>query len=297
MCVKDVENWNALKRRRTDLNQVVLGRIFSEVDKDVVWVDGDDLRNFLSCREVGVPSARMVDKICCPHGQHSLHPRVARRGKLLPRSIFESYAKLRAADGGSEGTGDVTQISPDQICCNLCTQQYQVELRGKVQIVEAVLRLYAALDPKQYAFNFEISPSEAANESDLCAYVVARKFVSSFRARVARFLKSILTTEASVPVKDFAGGASRCETIVEGLDALELSSTLTWVDGSDEKRVNESITCMYMMATRICSRDFSQPLVAPIVQALIIFALKVADRFAIFPGPFGQIFSFYFQTP
>ena len=68
--------------------------------KQPVWVDGEVLRRFLSCDKTensfAVPASGPLLRhkhLLCEHG-NGLHPRVARRGKLLPRPLYDVLVSL-----------------------------------------------------------------------------------------------------------------------------------------------------------------------------------------------------------
>lgn len=89
MCLADFNVWNQLDRRRlTILDSMIPGFIRRQPAdvNDCVWVDGVELREFLSCQKILTPDRARNDELPlqyrrfrCSHQKQGIHPRLARR--------------------------------------------------------------------------------------------------------------------------------------------------------------------------------------------------------------------------
>jgi hypothetical protein len=254
MCLEDAKVWDILERRRNDIHIAMFSSIFiprAVVPSDCVWVETAELRKFLSCKD-GYNSCEdaplQYQRLLCSHSDRGIHPRVARRGKLLSRDMYEAYILLVSKALGSELSSDVT-LTPSNIFCQECSQDYRRELSDKLNFARTALRLHENLDPKNDKnFSLVSKPDEhLTHESDKYAYVVSRKFITAFRVRVARLMKSALAIEGTAKSIDkvMTSASSSCETLLEGLDALDLAILTEDDTLQDDLVVNESITCTY----------------------------------------------------
>lgn len=253
LCMHDGKVADQLRRRKLGLQSMLSGSLISDVtgeiemrmitecqeDKEMVWIDGKALRMFFGdeCEEE-ICSYKTAFPICEHH--IGLHPRVARKGKLLPLAVSHRYTALRREeklymDRCNENSrtatiGEHKTLFVKDIICKECCLSYTAELQRKLALLRQVKELYDELDPKRETTLANTS------ESDEAAFAIAGKFITRFRNRVHDLLK----------------GIDRPETELEGIDLIDLSDFLP--DNSikpaslgDEldRRVNSDILCKY----------------------------------------------------
>jgi hypothetical protein len=211
-----------------------------------VWVDGEALRQFLSCDETDrssiIPSSGPLLKhkhFLCEH-QTGLHPRIARRGKLLPRAIYNAYVsllleeRLRSNGDALVDTEEVKQlddidvndcvITPEcNMYCKSCADSYRDELRDKKETVYRLVCLSRELDQKKSLISLEPSDEDSLEENsevDESDFLVSSKFITRFRTRVSNLVKSIM---ASVLQSQLTTPGIGNNTLCAGLDTVNLS--------------------------------------------------------------------------
>lgn len=216
-----------------------------------VWVEGESLRRFLSSRECGVLSTSR--SLLCEHERPGLHPRIARRGKLVARKVYEELLVARGKERPDLGDSGLRQsvvvVSPSSgLECEQCSKEYCKDLGDKLRQLELVAKLYDILDPKEKEYPLEFDPAHPPTEEcDLFVYLVSRKFSSSFRTRVTGLIKMMGQADSTKANSNtvFEDGT---ECLAEGLDALH-PSYLSFHDDSDtsdtalDPTVNGQITC------------------------------------------------------
>lgn len=240
--------WEKLQQRRKRINNEMLATLFSpksSTPSDWVWVPTAQLQAFLSCQREGsnaLESGIDLSVQLCPHGK--LHPRTARKGKVLSRLMFEAYVDIQQEDELP------ATFKPPDMLCSECASEYISELSSKLQTFQAIMRLYESLDPKNDNFDLQMKPSELPeSEDEKVAYIVSRKFISNFRARVAKFIKNITSSIEGGVRKTSDVDINNASASTEGLDALDISAVLKSENNSgsteeqDDLIVNQSITC------------------------------------------------------
>jgi hypothetical protein len=134
-----------------------------------VWVRADLFRRFVSGKDrledlFRLPAEEPLLRhrhLLCSHKKPGLHPRVARRGKLLPRSIYNNYERLLFEERCSfvkdlsgdvpKGESSMTPISDciitadSSMSCEACALSYRTELKEKLDFVEALIKIYVEL--------------------------------------------------------------------------------------------------------------------------------------------------------
>lgn len=273
MCIDDGNAAKRLERRR----DIIRSQMFPNLSTcqltnpdDLVWVESTPLLQFMSCRDRLRERLEQSDRavlqhhdLLCSHETPGLHPRVARKGKLLPKLAYEAYiAALRVEkrdilgrDTDENSFNDCLILPTDNLICQDCAQEYRSELSQKLKRVLAMKYIYDSLDPKENKFTLERGLGEAwGNESDRYAYIVSRKFVTWFRNKVVRFMKRAGSAEAKCVECESQFIALSAENEAEGLDGLDLSEFSV---SKDEKtgiepddvgvavRVNGPITCEF----------------------------------------------------
>ena len=253
LCIHDGKVANHLRRRKLGLQSILSASFMSDVtgeiemrmitecqdDKEMVWIDGKALRRFFG-DEYG--DEHCSDKIVSPICEHhcGLHPRVARKGKIFPLSIFHRitalqreesvYMESRNDHSRAATMGDHKTIFVKDIICKECCISYTAELHLKLALLRQIKELYDELDPKR-----ETTTADTC-ESDESVFAIAGKFITRFRNRVYDLLKDI-----DCP-----------ETELEGLESIDISDFLPEISIqrarlSDEldRRVNSDILCKY----------------------------------------------------
>jgi hypothetical protein len=201
-----------------------------------VWVEADFLRRFLSCdndldqrlRSSG-PLLRHKSLLCEHTG---LHPRVARRGKLLSKSGYDAYVSLlkgeralmrEECETAMEETDIIdseTEITAANMFCSKCSRVYRDQLEKKLNLLQNIKALYDALDTlnddSPLAYEDGEEPDGPAEDY---AYVVSRQSVTKYRKVVAALMKTLSKLDDGAPL----GATSGDPVIFEGLDALDIS--------------------------------------------------------------------------
>ena len=276
MCLDDERVANQLKKRRELLLVTVLPllRFFDATATDpnnLVWVEASFLRQFLSCNELLIAQLEHNDiqshrDLLCSHENPALHPRIARRGKLLPKEAYDSLMDI--IDGeindtvGSDTPNPVKNdllISPKyNLVCEYCMQHYRSELVSKVNFASSVKYLYDELDPKELK---HIQPGDKIlEENEIYVYMVSRKFVTWFRTKTLRFMKQAIIPKLEPKLQPDVHITTK--SIAVGLDGLDINEfwnlresvasvgTVTASGiGEDEGvaiRVNGPLTCEFL---------------------------------------------------
>ena len=254
LCLEDAEVWEQLNQRRSDIQTAMLGRLFSPlpIDDALIWVEATKLRSFLSCRR----STDLKDfpfgpgaQDPCIHGK--LHPRIARKGKLLTREMYDAYVLL-VSKALRQEVIPKSVFTKSNLVCQECAAEYKGALRKKLEIVQAARRLYEGLDPKNDNFSLRAT-SPFQHESDRLAFIVSKKFVTKFRQAVTKLMKMSLVLEVSTTFDEVPTRNAELESLAEGLDAFDLS-TVTQTSGMitenswpQNEIVNDTITCKFLV--------------------------------------------------
>lgn len=215
-----------------------------------IWVDGDFLRNFLRCdssldhmiKDSGHPLPHL--HLLCEHGH--LHPRVFRRGKLVPLRVYTTIiALLREERRFLLGRSDEEQKCNDHVMpslknmhCVECAGAYRAELSGKIQLLRNIKQLYDALESKIHdaVLPYDKGEGEEEDPKNAFAYAVSRQSVTKFKKGVLELFKSMARAgEGSIVVPDDHFGA----TALEGIDTLDMSMFDTFEKPVYEERCME----------------------------------------------------------
>jgi hypothetical protein len=233
-------------------------------DPPPVWVEADFLRRFLSCRDgleselkTGnsiVSDVLQQELVLCEHKEPGLHPREARRGKLLTRPMYDALvARLKVERGeliGKTWSDDdmedpIISLTKNLICAE-CSVEYQMELYEKLDILSNALTLYHQLDNKTAECDTSYEPGTTfEKEEERYVYIVSKKFATAFRNRVSGIMKQVAPADLTcVPDMGFTSN-NAVESMAEGIDAIG-SSELYFKDITDpnfDVRINSNITC------------------------------------------------------
>ena len=208
-----------------------------------VWVDGDFLRRFMSCETILEDETNDdskgddSDSVCittpssarylCVHNPCGMEPQLVRKGKLLPKPMFESLLKIVEQEKGN--LSPYFMESQYITICNLCATSYKESLSEKLHHLRKAYDLYEMLDPKSEGENCHLNTgtdlSDDNREHEAEVFLVSCKFITAFRAWVAKEIKA-------------AGSDEAIETIAN----VSLESTFEGLDCADVD-VNYRITC------------------------------------------------------
>jgi hypothetical protein len=238
----------------------------NQVNETYAWVDGDALKKFLACDRSLDDRLRSSEPIVCPKSllcpHDRLHPRVARRGKLLLKPLFDAYVallegerKLLCETGPAENESDVVGcvITPSEnLLCDPCSGTYANELVTKLEFVRNVKALYFAVLDENAGFCF--------SAEDEYVYAVVKTSISKFRTLAEDLMKSVKTfDEGGVPA-----GSSVKDSVhltFNGIDDIDISSfpncsapfgdaenskSKTGSDDDELEELNRKITCKYV---------------------------------------------------
>lgn len=267
LCVKDREAADRLKKRRNGVLNDLFGAdrplelLSDSMDPPPVWVPGDFLRRFFSCsdsfgddlaQDIVEDVIKASDSLC-EHGQAGIHPRVARRGKLLPRVMYETVIGslmeerellLAGQVQNAEERQDGFVISPSEsMYCQQCVDDFQLNVRPKIELLEDYLFLFDALDTKSDDVPVDYEAGTAFHcKEDMSVYVVTRKFCTALRDHIKQIMKKVAAVDAeSFPVDDKL--LPLFENIAEGIEAMDMKDLEIPENSNVDKFVNSSVTC------------------------------------------------------
>lgn len=278
LCMEDGSAATRLELRkeriRTEIFPTLLNSQSTTKPDDLVWVDTSQLLQYISCEdrmqerldEWNDGTLLQHHELLCSHEPQGLHPRVARKGKLLPRAAYEAYvAGLReeqhavlGRDGEEDTVCDCVILPSDNLVCIECSREYQEELGEKLTKVKAIKKLYDMLDTEKLnCFKFEIESGDTyGRERDKFAYITSKKFVTEFRNLVNALMKNAVNAAADAKACECESSlvSFSAENVNEGLDGLELSTfeAKAFGNGSQANKIvaipNSNITCKSIMS-------------------------------------------------
>jgi hypothetical protein len=225
LCIDDRYAMKRLEKRREVIRTTMFPSIsyFRQTNPgDMVWVETSFLLQFMSCMDRNFKFVESENeailrhrKLLCSHKHPRLHPRVARRGKLLTKKSYDAYiAALQneisvhcASNLNDSALNDYLIVPIDNLICEECSREYRSELSDKLKLAQTLIRLYRDLDPKEK----KLPPDETGgNECDQEAFIVSRKFITWFRNKFLRFIKQCTLSIGA-------------ESVAEGLDCIDFS--------------------------------------------------------------------------
>lgn len=286
MCLNDGKVACRLMQRRVGLTNKLSNELSSETgtivfnrplapgdesgapaSQSAVWVDGDVLRSFLSCDKAELGSIVTASgpllrhkHLLCEHGA-GLHPRTARKGKLLPRPLYDALVSLMLGERrmlNDEDEADSTShideddvndciITLDQnMRCEVCAESYKAELRQKIDTLCRLQQLYDAFGGKGKT-RIEIDDDSSESENGGYVYLVSAKFVTKFKNCVNALMKTAVATELQSQV-GAKKGKGKAELYCEGLDSIDLSDFDPNSSSNElelDQFVNSAITCTF----------------------------------------------------
>ncbi len=206
------------------------------------WVDGDTFKRFMSCldtmEDILVCDDNDEDKSILQHEKllmsknRGLHPRTARRGKLLSAKSFLTYMLLLNTEKRILMNGKWTaHVDIERLCdcpipgnkieCKKSAKMYQTELGEKLDKFRLLVKLYYSLDPCLGEVN--VQDGQENEKEDY--FAIARSFVANFRKFALKLMKD-------------ATSAGKMEV---GLDVFELHDLMPWSVDSYQQSSRDSI--------------------------------------------------------
>jgi hypothetical protein len=250
MCFADGRKSDRLRRRKAGIRKFMMqnagslihdktGSVSKGKDESTVWVETDFLEKFLRCDrhlDQHLQSSGTLlrhQRLLCDHNR--LHPRVTRRGKLLPRLMYNAYISLlegertllnqesEAMEEGNRIANDCIITPASNLFCSKCSQSYRDELSKKLESLKNVKNLYDALNSltDDSALFYEEGEDPVSAE-EAYTYAVSRQTVTKYRKCVAALMKTLAKFDDGGSVDAEESSFSK-QTIYEGLDALDIS--------------------------------------------------------------------------
>lgn len=238
------------------------------MDPPPVWVPGEFVRRFFSCEDafdgelendVTEDVMKTSERLCAHNG---LHPREARRGKLLSsvtyETIIQSLFEERTALLAKTGTGNALEnqdrsvVTPSEnMFCQECVDDFLLNMRPKVELLEDYLFLFEELDTKSEDAPHLYNPgTKFSRNEEKYVYLVTRKFCTTLRDFVKQIMKKVAPADnESNQVDEKLSPLYEC--IGEGIEVLDVKKDLEIMsksgengNGSIDTYVNGAITCM-----------------------------------------------------
>lgn len=268
MCIADGQTADRLRRRRNGIRKFMFqsSAALTFVPKQAtgkndesVWVEADFLRRFL-CLESDldnqIRSAGPILRhklLLCEHD--GLHPEVSRKGKILPRSVYDAYcsllkgeqrflrqeSKLSSADS-SEVNDEIVTPSTN-LFCHSCAQVYRNHLSNKLSHVRNIKDLFDQLDPTLDENQLQVVSEEEIMEcpEEGFTYGVSKRMVTKYRNAVKQFLQVLAKLDDGVTINGTAGSGGKLAC--EGLDSIDISIfegvssslSLDWISAGSSK--------------------------------------------------------------
>ena len=268
-CIKDSEAADRLRRRRDGiLNDLFstdrpLELLYDNVDPPPVWVPGAFLRRFFSCsdrfeddlaKDIVGDVIKTGDSLC-EHGQVGIHPRSARRGKLLPRVVYETivaslYEERESLLADQVKVSDERQdgfvVSPSEsMFCQECVDEFCLNVRPKLELLEDLLFLFEELDTKSDDASIEYETGTVFGcEKEKFVYIVARRFCTALKDHIKLIMKNVTAVDAeSFPVEEKL--LPVFESIAEGIEAIDMKDLEVTENSNVDKYVNSLVTCKF----------------------------------------------------
>eukprot|EP00980_Cylindrotheca_fusiformis_P000669 scaffold160_cov136-Cylindrotheca_fusiformis.AAC.16 len=206
---------------------------------DSVWVDASFLRRFLCLGrdlDTQIQSAGPVLRhkhLLCEHGR--LHPEVSRRGKVLPRSMYDAYSSLLkgeqaflrkeaklSSDDGTE-VNDYIITPSKNLFCDSCSRTYRNQLGTKMNRLRNMKDLFDYLDPSfdERGLQFKREDERILCPEDEFVYGVSKRMVTKYRNAIKEILQA-LAKRGEGGTTDPVNGYGK-KSIWEGLDSLEVN--------------------------------------------------------------------------
>ena len=205
------------------------------------WVDGKTLRQFVACDrslDDKLSSGEAIISpmsLLCSHNR--LHPRTARNGKLLRKSVYDAYVSLLSAERKylsatseikeSDVVGHPFTLSGD-ITCEDCSKSYRKDLGEKLEFLRNIYDVYSDIidETKDAMTSLKNDYAEKAVEENY-AFVVARSTITKFKKLVVDLMKSVADfgKGCNLDISSVLSDRKR-NFVFDGIDDLDLSSFL-----------------------------------------------------------------------
>lgn len=278
LCYDDYAIMDRLIRRKdairkcmfVDPSSLLLESQWQDNDIPYFWVDGETLRQFLACDRSLDDKLKSCDPLVCPasllckHG--FLHPRNARRGKLLRKPLYDSYVSLLSAERKFLSVTDEvkhsviigrTINSKETMTCEDCSTSYRKELSKKLEVLRNVNDLYLDIIDE----TTDSTNSSKGEKSEEHAYIVARSAITKFKKLFVDLMKKVADFEKGGYFNS-AKVDSKNSSIFNGIDDLDTSffpgspvctmcaNADAKADHSLDEKINSKITCKRLLVCR-----------------------------------------------
>lgn len=262
MCFLDGRASDRIRRRKTGIRRFLFPNAGSllpiEIESNLVahneshaWIRSDVLKRYLRCNRDLDEQLSSTDPILshrqllCEHGR--LHPRVARKGKLLPRCTFDAFMSLLQGERNLLHQESQTVQKANEVCdlivlhnanlfCPECSQSYSEKLSQKLDHLKNLKNLYEALDPA-----LDDSPLLYKEDIPTCAeerfaYLISRQTATKYRKMFGTLMKKLSKFEDGGIFDADIASSVQSPILYEGLDTLELPGVqVGFVSNSGDK--------------------------------------------------------------
>lgn len=198
-------------------------------------------------------------------GHKCLPPEKARRGKLLPITMYKALISLLRGehallqpefDSSTSCNGTIVDheiISNRNLACQECSSIYREDLEERLDLLGAAKDLYDALETKNgddVSVEYE-EHEEPKCEADMHAYVLSRQTATKFRKRIASVIKQASKVECGGPPGLPTAGIGAidlgpiCHHVVARDGSHKFGPQPTAQDPVLDKYFNSNITCKY----------------------------------------------------
>ena len=283
LCYVDYAISERLRRRKDGIHKYMFADPSSmllqegqpkEDNEPYFWVDGKTLRQFLACDRSLDDKLNSGETFVCPktllcsHG--CLHPRTARHGKLLRKSLYDSYVSLLSAERKYlSATSEVKESDVigckitlgGGMTCDVCSKSYRSELGERLEFLRNVYDVYVdILDETNDSMNsFKKESTEEAVEEEY-GFIVARSTITKFKKLVVDLMKSVADFARGGPVDNNSTQSDpKNKFVFDGIDSLDISTfpgsptcsswatekktESTGTDDQIDEKFNSKITC------------------------------------------------------
>lgn len=217
--------------------------------QNLKWVDGFLLRNFLSCpnyrlQEYQKDASRKeymfsYKESLCSHNI-GLHPRIARRGKLITEQMYNTIISILEEEGHNRSKESDNDSCPSSdIFCQHCVSSYTTEIRDKFHILMTLMEIFSEVEALPNAANAKEMISQEL-------YVVSSRFLTDLKRYSIKKLKEIIKDKF---IQEEGIDRLNFNEIIKSKGILEAGG-----DPLMDPYVNTRITCHHNKLKQVNSR-------------------------------------------
>ncbi|CAB9522452.1 Probable ubiquitin carboxyl-terminal hydrolase creB [Seminavis robusta] len=234
MCMKEQKAFRRLQKRKNNLKKELFLLPAKPSEKaPPVWVSAELFQRFVSGTDrlediFGMPAGESLLRhkhLLCNHDNPGLDPRIARKGKLLPRYMYDSYIRLlekehrhylidvrdEEYDAESPKATNLVEVNDCVITpttnmqCEECSKSYQERLREQLDRVQILKRVYEQIKDtdEDVAIRdiWEDDDSSDDEESSEFAFVVMKTNMTKLRKSIESGLFKALANQTATTSK------------------------------------------------------------------------------------------------